>query len=202
MKRAASIIALALAAFGTWQVASAAWIRAKALLAQQLLCIAWERTQLADAPQRPWPGADLRPVAKLTVPSRRVSVYVLDDAHARALAFGPAHLDGTANPGDSGNSVIVAHRDTHFAFLRDVAMDDEIDIETARGVRVRYRVREAFVVDKADMQVAEPIHGTRLTLVTCWPFDAIRPGTPLRYVVVAERVDEPGDAPRSPLRGA
>ena len=30
---------------------------------------------------------------------------------------------------------------------------------------------------------------TRLTLVTCYPFDAIRPGGPLRYVVVAASVD-------------
>ena len=187
MKRTLSIMVLALASFGTWQVAGATWIHAKALLAQQLLCIAWQRTQLTDAPQRPWPGADLRPMAKLTVPSRHVSIYVLDEAHGRALAFGPAHLGGTANPGEPGNSVIVAHRDTHFAFLRDVAMDDEIDIETPRGARVRYRVREAFVVDKGQMEVADPVDGARLTLVTCWPFDAIRPGTPLRYVVVAER---------------
>jgi sortase A len=131
-----------------------------------------------------------------------MSVYVLDEAQPRALAFGPAHLGGTANPGDAGNSVLVAHRDTHFAFLRHVAIDDEIDIETRRGQRVRYRVREAFVVDKEDMAVAEPVDGTRLTLVTCWPFDAIRPGTRLRYVVVADRVHEPGDAPRSPSRGA
>ena len=63
MKRTVSIIALALAVFGTWQVAGATWIHAKALLAQQLLCIAWQRTQFTDAPQRPWPGAALRPMA-------------------------------------------------------------------------------------------------------------------------------------------
>ncbi len=28
---------------------------------------------------------------------------------------------------------------------------------------------------------------TRLTLVTCWPFDALRAGGPERYVVIAER---------------
>ena len=32
-------------------------------------------------------------------------------------------------------------------------------------------------------------HAARLTLVTCYPFDAIRPGGSLRYVVVARRVD-------------
>ena len=74
------------------------------------------------------------------------------------------------------------------SFLRHVAIDDEIDIETRGGQRVRYRVREAFVADKHDMEVAGAVDGTRLTLVTCWPFDAVRPGTPLRYVVVADRI--------------
>jgi sortase (surface protein transpeptidase) len=30
-----------------------------------------------------------------------------------------------------------------------------------------------------------------LTLVTCYPFEAIAPGTPLRYVVEAEVQDQP-----------
>lgn len=190
MRRGTAImaIALALAAFGTWEVASAAWIHAKGWLAQELIAFAWDRAQAAGAAPRPWPGADLKPIARLVVPSRHVSVYVLDEAHARALAFGPAHLGGTAAPGEGGNSVIVAHRDTHFAFLRHLEIDDEIDLESANGRRSHYRVREMRVVDKHEAGVAEPTGGARLTLVTCFPFDAVRPGTPLRYVVVAERV--------------
>ena len=34
-----------------------------------------------------------------------------------------------------------------------------------------------------------------LTLVTCWPFDAVAPGGPLRYVVVAEADGESGRRP-------
>ena len=169
--------------------ASLAWARrhAKGALAQELLAIAWQRARLEGTAPRPWPGADLRPLAKISVPSQHVSLLVLDEAHGRALAFGPAHLPGTAPVGGDGNSVVVAHRDTHFAFLRRLALDDEIDVETAQGSRKRYRVREMRVVDKHDMEVTLPAGDSRLTLVTCWPFDAIRPGTPLRYVVVAER---------------
>ena len=185
--RAAAALAMALAGFGTYEVASAAWIHAKGWLAQELIAVAWDRASGAGAP-RPWPGADLKPIARLTVPSRHVSVFVLDEAHGRTLAFGPAHLGGTANPGAPGNSVIVAHRDTHFAFLRDLAVDDEIELEPARGRRQRYRVRAFSVVDKHDLEVAEPSASPRLTLVTCYPFDALMPGTPLRYVVVADRV--------------
>ena len=45
------------------------------------------------------------------------------------------------------------------------------------------------VVEKHDLSMTADAGDTRLTLVTCYPFDAIRPGGPLRYVVVARRVD-------------
>lgn len=187
-KRVVLATAALVASFGAWQVASAAWIHAKGLLAQELLAIAWQRGQREAQAPSPWPGADLRPLARLTVPSRGVSLFVLDAAHARALAFGPARLQGTAAPGSDGNSVIVAHRDTHFAFLRRLTVDDEIDVESNKGARTRYRVREMRIVDKHDLEVAQPGGDARLTLVTCYPFDAVRPGTPLRYVVVADRM--------------
>jgi sortase A len=189
MKKPVFVAAAAvIASFGGWQVASAAWIHAKALVAQELLEIAWKRSDADGAAPRPWSGADLRPLARLTVPSRGVSLFVLDEAHGRALAFGPAHLGGTAAPGAAGNSVLVAHRDTHFAFLRQLAIDDEIDLERPRGERMRYRVREMLVVDKHDLEVAQPGDHAQLTLVTCYPFDALQPGTPFRYVVVADRM--------------
>ncbi|HET9651426.1 MAG TPA: class GN sortase [Usitatibacter sp.] len=188
MKKRAFLAAAALfACFGTWQVASAAWIHAKGRLAQELLAISWQRGQLRDQAPPPWPGADLRPMARLIVPSRGVSLFVLDAAHGRALAFGPALLPGTAAPGADGNSVLVAHRDTHFAFVRRLEVNDEIDVETPQGSRKRYRVREMRIVDKHDLAVAQPTGHAQLTLVTCYPFDALRPGTPLRYVVVADR---------------
>jgi sortase A len=129
----------------------------------------------------------MRPVARLTVPGRHVELYVLDNASNRALAFGPAHVSGTARPGSRGNTVIVAHRDTHFAFLRDLHVDDEIDVETSRGP-ARYRVRDVIVVDKSETFVLDPADSPQLRLITCYPFDAVRPGTPLRYVVVADLV--------------
>jgi sortase A len=186
--RALPLLAVLLALAGTWQVASAGWIHAKAALAQHLIASAWNGARESGPSRRPWPWADMRPVARLTVPARGVDLYVLDNADARALAFGPAHVSGTAAPGSAGNAVIVAHRDTHFAFLRHLAVDDEIDVEGARGVIARYRVRDVSVVDKEETRVLEPADAPLLTLITCYPFDAVRPGTRLRYVVVADRI--------------
>lgn len=44
------------------------------------------------------------------------------------------------------------------------------------------------VVSKSDTSVLSQDARTRLTLITCYPFDAIRPGTSLRWVVVAQKV--------------
>ena len=181
-------IVLALVITGVSQVAAAGWIHAKAWAAQHLIASAWTQARDGGAARRPWPGADMRPIARLAVPARGVELYVLDAASARALAFGPAHVSGTAAPGTSGNSVLVAHRDTHFAFLRHLALDDEITIESARGALARYRVREVTIVDKGESRLMGAADAPQLTLITCFPFDAVRPGARLRYVVIAERV--------------
>ena len=186
MRPVYAALAAALAIAGAAGLASGAWIHAKGFLAQRLIAAAWARG--GDTPHRPWPWADMRPIARLSVPSRRVDLYVLDDASRRTLAFGPALVAGSAAPGSGGNAVIVAHRDTHFSFLRALSPNDEIDVQTAGGAFARYRVRKLEVVDRDDTEVMDDTDGARLTLITCYPFDAVRPGTRLRYVVVAARV--------------
>jgi sortase A len=181
------VLALALA---TWHGGRAAWIEAKACLAQALVRRAWRETLSGNGEARPWPWADTRPVARLLVPGRSVETFVLAGASGRTLAFGPGHLDGTARPGEPGNAVISGHRDTHFAFLRHLARGDEVVVEGPDGRRRRYRVASARVVDRRDTRVVTDAGDTRLTLVTCYPFDAIRAGGPLRYVVVARAVDD------------
>ncbi len=178
---------LASAAFGL--LAQAAWIPAKAVLAQLLLREAWWRARSGAAEPRPWPWADTWPVARLTVPSRGVDLYVLAGASGRNLAFGPAHVAGTARPGAAGNCALAGHRDTSFAFLRDLAPGEELVLETPDGGRRRYRVRDGGVFDRSDTWLlAPPADGAPdglLTLITCYPFDAVVPGGPGRFVVRA-----------------
>jgi sortase A len=181
-----ALVALLLAA-GTWQIAQASYIHVKAFVAQELIASSWKQARGGGVARRPWPWADMRPVARLTVPAHHVELFVLDNASPRALAFGPAHMSGTASPGSPGNVVMVAHRDTHFSFLRRLQANDEIDVETSRGA-ARYRVREVAVVDKSETRVLDAADAAQLTLITCYPFDAVRPGTALRYVVIADLV--------------
>ena len=187
-RKAWAALALALALVGVAQLAAGGWIHAKAWVAQRLIAAAWQVGRIDARTPRPWPGADIRPIARLTVPAHHVELYVLEDASMRSLAYGPAHVSGTALPAHRGNAVVVAHRDTHFAFLRTLELDDVIDVEDSGGAAAQYRVREVQVVDQGETRVLDPTDASQLTLITCWPFDAVQPGTPLRYVVVAQRV--------------
>jgi sortase A len=163
------------------------WMYAKAKLAQLLLEISW-RSARAGEQLRPWPWAETRAIARLTIERGGATIIVLAGASGRTMAFGAGHLDGTAMPGDAGNCVITAHRDTHFAPLRYVGPGDILTLQRPDGVRIRYRVQATRVVRKSDTSVLRQDARTRLTLITCYPFDAIRPGTPLRWVVIAQKV--------------
>jgi sortase A len=182
---ALSGLALGLAAAGLWLAGGGFAIHAKAALAQVLLQQAWQYTQVTGAPLRPWPWADTRPLARLAFGDHGPDLFVLAGASGRTLAFGPGHHDDSALPGTSGNAVVSAHRDTHFRILRDLAVGDAVTIERPDGVVVVYRVRSAAVVDHRNLVLPRHPATPMLTLITCYPFDAVAPGTPLRYVVVA-----------------
>ena len=162
-------------------------MHAKALLAQHLLESSWADTVSTGQKTKPWPWADTTPVARLRVPSLDQDMIVLAGGSGRTLAFAPGHVDGTPRPGAPGLSVIGGHRDTHFRMLQDLTPGTEILVDDARGAEHTFKVVETRIVDarhtRLDPIDAEP----SLALVTCWPFDAIAPGGPMRYLVIAER---------------
>ena len=175
---------------GAWQIGEAAWIHVKARLAQHLLQRAWARTATADSRIKPWPWADTWPVARLHVPAHGIDLVVLHDVSGRTLAFGPGHAPASAAPATSGTAIVSGHRDTHFRFLARMQPGDEIVVDAAGGRRERYRVREIAVVDSRLAALRNAADEGRLVLVTCYPFDAVTPGGPLRWVVAAVRADD------------
>lgn len=183
--RLIGVLVLLCLAAGLWQLGQAVYIHAKARLARYLIADAWQKTLAGQRAVKPWPWADTWPVARLTAPGAGEDVYILAGANGRAIAFGPGHVHGTPLPGAQGNSVIGGHRDTHFAFLRELKAGDELTVQREDGVVRRYRVSATQVVDKRDVHVARDTGDTRLTLITCWPFDALRAGGPERYAVMA-----------------
>lgn len=187
MTRRRLLIAAAalLAGVGLWQLGQGAWIHVKAQLAQHLLQQAWARSLRGEPEARPWPWADTWPVARLRVPAYGVDLIVLAGVSGRTLAFGPGHAPDSAGPGAPGTAIFTGHRDTHFRFLEQVKRGDEILVDAPGRPQTRLRVRTMAVVDSRTAVVKNENRSPDLVLVTCYPFDAVRPGGPLRYVVTA-----------------
>ncbi len=156
----------------------------KAVLAQTLLRDAWAATLHGQNQVPPWPWADTWPVARLRAPQHDQDLVVLAGASGRTLAFGPGQLSGTPAPGQPGRTVIAGHRDTHFAFLRDIRPGDELQLQGADGTTHRFQVSGTRVADSRSEQLALDA-ATELVLVTCYPFDAVDAGGPLRLLVFA-----------------
>jgi LPXTG-site transpeptidase (sortase) family protein len=81
-------------------------------------------------------------------------------------------------------AVYSAHRDTHFRFLKSVAIGDELEVTRSDGRTFRYRADRTSVV-RFDASGIDPLtDGYELVLSTCFPFDALTSG-PDRYLVHA-----------------
>jgi sortase A len=187
MQMMTRVAALVLALAGMVLFGQGAWIHAKALLAQVLLERAFAETIRSGRAVKPWSWADTWPVARIEVPRLHAGAIVLAGSSGQALAFGPGHVEPTPDAGERGVAVYSAHRDTHFRFLKDVAIGDDIEMTRRDGRTFRYRVTTTSVV-RFDASGIDPlIDGYQLALSTCWPLDAVTSG-PMRYVVHATMV--------------
>jgi sortase A len=185
--------ALVLALAGLVLFGQGIYIHAKALAAQVLLQRAFAETIASGHPTKPWSWADTWPVARIEVKRLRASTIVLSGSSGQALAFGPGHVELTPDAGERGVAVYSAHRDTHFRFLKDVAIGDEIVVTRSDGHAFHYRADSMSVVRFDDSGIDPLADGYHLVLSTCWPFDAVTPG-PERYVLHATMIGPPNAA--------
>ncbi|MGB0910292.1 MAG: class GN sortase [Nitrospirales bacterium] len=172
---------------GTWHTGHGAWIYIKAELAQHLLEHAWSKTRQDNQHAPPWPWADTWPIARLLVPRHDIDLFVLSQESGRTLAFGPGHVSSSAMPGAKGTTILNGHRDTHFAFLEYLQSGDTVIIEQPSGHKTQFIVDHMNVIDSRHSIIRHDESSPHLVLITCFPFDAITPGGPLRYVVSAHR---------------
>lgn len=163
------------------------WIFAKAQLAQVLLERAFTQTIATGKTVKAWSWADTYPIARIKIDRIGAEAIVLKGSSGEAMAFGPALVNETARPGTRGTSVMAAHRDTHFSFLKNVKLGDLIEVTRDDGLVFNYRVVNMSVVDWNKSGIDAHEAGFHLVLATCFPFDAIAHG-PQRYVVEAEMV--------------
>lgn len=127
------------------------------------------------------------PIARISVARLGVREIVLagDGSHEQ-LAQGPTMIRRTA--GQAPVTILAAHRDTHFRFVRDLREGDRVTLQWVSGKLERYRIVRLETV-RWD-RFAYPLDPLRplLALTTCYPFDSTEYGGPWRRVVWAERI--------------
>src|SRR3954468_10259468 len=151
---------------------------------QRQLSSRWEK-QNAPAAAAPPKAQDPREqMTRLSIPSIDLDAIVVEGTSNRQLAIAPGHMTDTAAPGENGNSVITAHRDTFFRHIYELKKGDEIVVRRG-GKSFQYLVERKFVVQPTDVGVLRPTSDARLTLITCYPTYYVGPA-PERLVVTAK----------------
>jgi sortase A len=126
-------------------------------------------------------------VARLQAPSHRQNLIVLAGANGRTLAFGPALVNEALRNNASGTIVVSGHRDTHFHFLKQLQKGDVLMFQQAGRSYRHYRVDVMQIIDSRTTGIINDPERDQLILVACYPFDAMVPGGPMRYIVIAEK---------------
>lgn len=124
------------------------------------------------------------PLAVMTIDKLDIQVPVYDGADDFNLNRGVARIRGTARVDGEGNLGIAGHRDGFFRGLKDIAVGDGIELQTARG-KVIYKVSSIDIVDPGDVSVLSQTEERTITLVTCYPFYYVG-HAPKRYIVKAK----------------
>ena len=128
-------------------------------------------------------------VGRIEIPRIGVSTIVFEGTGDNVLSIGVGHLSGTSLPGEQGNVVLAAHRDTFFRPLRSVQKYDRIVMVTPAGKRL-YQVESTAIVSPNYLEVLAPTPGETLTLVTCYPFEWFG-HAPKRFIVRAHGIEDP-----------
>lgn len=162
------------------------WIPAKAWLSQQLIDSAWNASRQSQQRVKPWSWADTWPVLQLSWKDEQL--IVLNGTSGQAMAFAPGFMTQSQPPGKAGNTILSAHRDTHFEFLKEVKIGELVNLQDIQGRNHQYRISQTNVVDSRYYRLRVEADTDILTLVTCYPFEQISAGGTQRFIVTATRV--------------
>ena len=128
-------------------------------------------------------------LTRISIPKINLDAVIMEGTSHKSLTLGPGHLRDSAFPGDPGNSVLAAHRDTFFRHISVLKAGDDIFVER-NGQHYHYVVTGKRIVQPADLSVLDTTSEARLTLITCYPVYFIGPA-PERLVVFAKLANAP-----------
>jgi sortase A len=151
---------------------------------QRQLSAQWEKQNVPSTAAPPKAQDPRDQMTRLSIPSIDLDAIVVEGTSNKQLAIAPGHMADTAAPGENGNVVITAHRDTFFRHIFELKKGDEILVRRG-GRSFQYLVEKKFVVKPNETWVARPTGDARLTLLTCYPTYFVGPA-PERLVVTAK----------------
>lgn len=164
---------------------------------QQTLQAQWQKqSAAANIPGAPQLTADDL-LTRVVIPKISLDAIVVEGVSRKKLSEGPGHIKGTAAPGEPGNAVISAHRDTFFRHIYELNKGDEILVRR-NGKVFHYQVTGKKIVMPDDMAVLNQTTDAQLTLITCYPTYYIGPA-PKRLVVFSKLMESGSDLPRQAL---
>ena len=210
-KTARKLAAAALLIVGGLLCVQASWLPAKAWLSQQLIKHSWQQSisimaqqQMQERQQqirsqdntnphslskpiaiKPWPWADTFPIAELVFQRIDKRIVVLNGGDPTTLAFSAGAIAPFNQPAAIKPFVVAGHRDSHFAFLEDIAIKDIVSLVDARGKMQHYQVESIDIVDATIGQFPLVADERSLVLITCYPFKGITNSADERYVITA-----------------
>jgi len=159
---------------------------------QQRLEAEWERQAAkASVPGQSKPVAAIDTLTRVSIPRINMDAIVVEGASRKQLSIGPGHVIDTATPGEVGNAVITAHRDTFFRNIYELKKGDDI-IVRRNGQVFKYQVTGKKIVQPEDISVLKPTQDAQLTLITCYPTYYIGPA-PKRLVIFSKLVEPMGE---------
>jgi sortase A len=160
---------------------------------QQNLEAEWQRQAATVSVPGQAPISPDQLLTRLEIPRIQMDAIVVEGASRRELSEGPGHMKQTAQPGETGNAVITAHRDTFFRHIYELTKGDQIKVRRS-GRIFTYEVTGKRIVMPEDMSVIKQTNDPQLTLITCYPTYYIGPA-PKRLVVFSKLVDSDGQLP-------
>ncbi len=122
-------------------------------------------------------------IGRVEIPKLHLSAVVFQGADSSILNHGIGHVASSALPGQPGNVVLAAHRDTFFRSLRNIQKGDSVTVTTESGPHT-YQVSSTEVVKPTEIGVLAPTVDPTLTLITCYPFYYVG-HAPKRFIVRA-----------------
>ena len=185
MTRAARILQGAVAVLVVMGVGALAYVAYAVVDAQAYQTRA--RARLVVEASLPMPVARVRqegdPLGEIYSARIGLHAVIAEGESAAVLRRAVGHVTGTRLPGEVGNVVLAAHRDTFFRPLRNIRVGDIITV-TDGGGAVHYEVEWTAVVPPDALSVLDPTEDRTLTLITCHPFSLVGEA-PDRFVVRA-----------------